>query len=208
MAEARLRSSDPSCRLTSADARLMTPSACTISIGIRSVPMRKLWSDRSVCAPQSRSAGISRGPKASLSVRVPADLPRALAMWSIRDHQNHPSRRDTKPTAPETKMLIASQKRAGLLFAKAIKSYHFSAATAGRFFRLFALGDRSRRTCWFFFFRLTRTDWYGWTCRRPLFFAVRDGRLLHIRRRRAFVSLRDFFELQTKLNGRVEKPVD
>src|SRR5215470_16084486 len=118
MAEARLRSSDPSCRLTSADARLMTPSACTISMGIRSVPIRKLWSDRSVCAPQSRSAGISRGPKASLSVRVPADLPRALAMWSIRDHQNHPSRHDTKPTAPETKMLIASQEEGRSTFCE------------------------------------------------------------------------------------------
>ena len=35
-------------RLTSAAARLITPSARTISIGIGSVPMRKLWSERSV----------------------------------------------------------------------------------------------------------------------------------------------------------------
>ena len=65
-----LRSSEPRSRFTSAAARLIRPSARTISIGMRSVPMRKLCSERSVCAPQSLSAGMSSGPKASLSMRV------------------------------------------------------------------------------------------------------------------------------------------
>src|SRR5215813_898085 len=41
-------------------------------------------------------------------MRVPADLLRALAIWSIR---NQPCRRDTRPTATETKMLVASHCR-------------------------------------------------------------------------------------------------
>src|SRR5215467_13080997 len=44
-------------------------------------------------------------------MRVPADLLRAFAIWSIRDHQNQPCRRDTRPTATETKMLVASHCR-------------------------------------------------------------------------------------------------
>src|SRR6185437_5993920 len=70
MAPARRRSSVPRSRLTSAAARLIRPSARTSSIGMRSEPMRKLCSERSVCAPHNRSAGISSGPKASLSLRV------------------------------------------------------------------------------------------------------------------------------------------
>ena len=70
IAVARRRSSEPRSRLTSAAARLIRPSARTISIGMRSLPMRKLCSERSVCAPQSLSAGIASGPKASLSMRV------------------------------------------------------------------------------------------------------------------------------------------
>ena len=35
-----------------------------------SVPMLKWWSDRSVCAPQYRSAATSIGPMLSVSVRV------------------------------------------------------------------------------------------------------------------------------------------
>src|SRR6185437_1645275 len=70
MALARRASRLPRSRLTSAAARLIRPSARTISIGMRSLPMRKLCSERSVCAPQSLPSGISSGPKASLSVRV------------------------------------------------------------------------------------------------------------------------------------------
>ena len=43
--------------------------------------MRKLCSERSVCAPHNLSAGMSSGPKASLSVRV---LPGFLAMPECR----------------------------------------------------------------------------------------------------------------------------
>ena len=36
----------------------------------RGTPMAKKWRERSVCAPHSRSAGTSTGPRASCSVRV------------------------------------------------------------------------------------------------------------------------------------------
>ena len=41
-----------------------------IGLGMRSSPMRKFRRERSVCAPQSRSAGTSMGPNVSLSVRI------------------------------------------------------------------------------------------------------------------------------------------
>src|SRR5690606_4206925 len=52
---------------------LTMPRAWMIGSGIRSVPMRKLLRERSVCAPHSASAAISSGPKASLSVRAGAE---------------------------------------------------------------------------------------------------------------------------------------
>src|SRR5262245_12139844 len=87
IAAARLRSSEPSFWLTSAAARLITPSARTISIGMRSVPMRKLCKDRWVCAPQSLSAEIVKGPNESLSVRIFSDFLRALAMKFVQCRQ-------------------------------------------------------------------------------------------------------------------------
>ena len=45
-------------------------SASMISCGWRSPLMRKFYSERCVCAPQSRSAGTSMGPKVSFSWRV------------------------------------------------------------------------------------------------------------------------------------------
>ena len=114
-----LRSSEPRSRLTSAAARLIRPSACTISIGMRSLPMRKLCSERSVCAPQSLSAGISSGPKASLSVRVVARFLGHGRLLSPRDlraaGQGGELRRDSGP----------------LLLAEAVETDDFAAAAAG-----------------------------------------------------------------------------
>jgi hypothetical protein len=57
-----------------------------IGWGMRSPPILKFSSDRSVCAPQYRSAGTSIGPKVSVSVRVDVMIflyfmPRLLA-WA------------------------------------------------------------------------------------------------------------------------------
>src|SRR5215475_4610759 len=142
-------------------------------------------------------------------MRVPADLLRALAIWSIRDHQNQPCRRDIGRLQRKQKCWSrAAEEGRGLFFAKAIKSYHFSATTAGRFFRLFAFGSRSRRARVLFFFRLTCGDGHRWTRRRSLLLIVRGRWLLDICGRRTFVTFCDFFELQTKLNRRIEKAVD
>ena len=51
----------------------MRTSASTISVGIRSPEMSKLPMERCVCAPHSRSAGTSIGPKVSRSTRVGRD---------------------------------------------------------------------------------------------------------------------------------------
>jgi hypothetical protein len=52
IALARPASSEPSSRLACAAANLTMASAWTTASGIRSVPMRKLLRERSVCAPQ------------------------------------------------------------------------------------------------------------------------------------------------------------
>ena len=52
IAPARRASSLPSSSFTVAEACLTTPSARMSGRGIRSSPMRKLRSERSVCAPQ------------------------------------------------------------------------------------------------------------------------------------------------------------
>ncbi len=70
MARAFSASSAPRSRLTSAAARLTRTSASTSSRGIFSVDTAKNCSERCVCAPQSRSAATSMGPKVSRSVRV------------------------------------------------------------------------------------------------------------------------------------------
>src|SRR4029077_2719550 len=80
MADARFRSSEPRSRLTSAAARLISPRACTISLGMHSVPMRKLCSERCVWAPHSLFAGIFNSPNASLSTRVFEDRLPALGI--------------------------------------------------------------------------------------------------------------------------------
>src|SRR5438105_11348202 len=67
-------SSRPSSAFTAAAAFLTSVSAYTTASGMRSPEMRKKRRLRSVCAPQSRSASTSIGPKLSFSMRVP-DMP-------------------------------------------------------------------------------------------------------------------------------------
>ena len=83
IAPARFLSSEPRSRFTSAAARLTSPSACTISIGMRSVPIRKLRSERSVCAPHNLSAAMSSGPNESLSLRVLIAVLSGLSALSV-----------------------------------------------------------------------------------------------------------------------------
>src|SRR2546428_517906 len=64
-------SSRPSWAFTAAAAFLTSVSACSTASGMRSPEMRKKRRDRSVCAPHSRSAGTSIGPKLSFSMRLP-----------------------------------------------------------------------------------------------------------------------------------------
>src|SRR5947208_3982698 len=64
-------SSRPSSAFTAAAAFLTSASACSTASGMRSPEMRKKRRDRSVCAPHSRSAGTSIGPKLSFSMRLP-----------------------------------------------------------------------------------------------------------------------------------------
>src|SRR5512132_766472 len=61
----------PSSAFTRAALFFNRPKAHTISTGIRSSPIEKWRSDRSVCAPQYLSAGTSISPKLSDSMRVP-----------------------------------------------------------------------------------------------------------------------------------------
>src|SRR5882762_10063532 len=64
-------SSTPSSAFTDAAAFLTSANAYTTASGMRSPEMRKKRRDRSVCAPHSRSAGTSIGPKLSFSMRLP-----------------------------------------------------------------------------------------------------------------------------------------
>src|SRR3979490_1266378 len=64
-------SSRPSSAFTAAAAFLTSISAYTTARGMRSPEMRKNRRERSVCAPHSRSAGTSIGPKLSFSMRLP-----------------------------------------------------------------------------------------------------------------------------------------
>src|SRR6266705_1689877 len=64
-------SSKPSWAFTAAAAFLTSVSACSTASGRRSPEMQKKRRDRSVCAPHSRSAGTSIGPKLSFSMRLP-----------------------------------------------------------------------------------------------------------------------------------------
>src|SRR5712692_8023645 len=70
MALAFFGSNNFSSRLTCAAARFTWASALISCGGIFSVPILKFISDRCVCAPHSRSAGTSMGPKVSFSMRV------------------------------------------------------------------------------------------------------------------------------------------
>ena len=128
MADARFRSSEPRSRLTSAAARLIRPSACTISIGMRSVPMRKLCRERCVWAPHSLFAGIFNCPNASLSTRVLGDLLRSFGhiTWSVV--RGVPSKlcRLTAGTS-----LVADRGRQRYFFRKRSSRDHFTAASAG-----------------------------------------------------------------------------
>src|ERR1700752_4622980 len=72
MASDLVLSSRPSPAFTAAAAFLTSVSAGSTASGMRSPEMRKKRRLRSVCAPQSRSAGTSIGPKLSFSMRVPA----------------------------------------------------------------------------------------------------------------------------------------
>src|SRR4030088_17891 len=71
MASDLVRSSRPSSAFTAAAAFLTSVSAYTTASGMRSPEMRKKRRERSVCAPHSRSAGTSIGPKLSFSMRLP-----------------------------------------------------------------------------------------------------------------------------------------
>src|SRR6266446_2492153 len=64
-------SSRPSSAFTAAAAFLTSANAYTTASGMRSPEMRKKRRERSVCAPHSRSAGTSIGPKLSFSMRLP-----------------------------------------------------------------------------------------------------------------------------------------
>src|SRR6266436_5161351 len=64
-------SSRPNSAFTAAAAFLTSANAYTTASGMRSPEMRKKRRDRSVCAPHSRSAGTSIGPKLSFSMRLP-----------------------------------------------------------------------------------------------------------------------------------------
>ena len=75
IAPAFASSSTPSSALTSATAFLTSTSARTSASGSRSPEMRKFSSERCVCAPQSRSAGTSTGPKLSFSIRALIGIP-------------------------------------------------------------------------------------------------------------------------------------
>src|SRR6266513_549387 len=61
----------PSSAFTAAAAFLTSVSAYSTASGMRSPEMRKKRRERSVCAPHSRSAGTSIGPKLSFSMRLP-----------------------------------------------------------------------------------------------------------------------------------------
>src|SRR2546428_5589478 len=63
--------SKPGWVFPAAAAFLTGVSACSTASGMRSPEMRKKRRDRSVCAPHSRSAGTSIGPKLSFSMRLP-----------------------------------------------------------------------------------------------------------------------------------------
>src|SRR3954470_10081031 len=82
MASALRSSSRPSALLALAAAFFTSVSAWITASGMRSPEMRKKRRLRSVCAPQSRSASTSIGPKLSFSMRVP-DMP-ALCYGSRR----------------------------------------------------------------------------------------------------------------------------
>src|SRR6056297_2433837 len=70
IASARRGSSVPLALLAIAQACLITPRARTMATGCFSHPIGKFRIERWVCAPQYLSAGTSRGPKLSVSVRV------------------------------------------------------------------------------------------------------------------------------------------
>jgi hypothetical protein len=81
IASAFMASSRPRSKFTSAAARLICASACTIADGIRCSPMAKKRRLRSVCAPHSASPGTSLGPKLSVSVRGAGST--VMSWWSI-----------------------------------------------------------------------------------------------------------------------------
>src|SRR5262249_34482789 len=191
MAAARLASRDPSARLTSAAARLITPRARTISIGIRSVPIWKLCSERSVCAPHSRSAGLSKGPKGSLSMRVLADFFRALSMEFVQ--RRHDPMNQT------------NGQRTELFLAEAIKSNHFATA-GGWLFLFFAFGRWCGRLWRGGGFRKGRGA--RRVRRKSFFLAACRQRLLRVCGGRSFFALPHPFELKAKLHRRVKKAVD
>src|SRR5256714_10217630 len=82
IASALRASSSPRALFAPAAAFFTSASAYTTASGMRSPEMRKKRRLRSVCAPQSRSASTSIGPKLSFSMRVP-DMP-ALCYGSRR----------------------------------------------------------------------------------------------------------------------------
>ncbi len=60
--------------MTSTAAFFTVARAWMSARGMRSPEIRKCWSERWVCAPHSRSAGTSMGPKVSFSIRVFAGM--------------------------------------------------------------------------------------------------------------------------------------
>src|SRR4051812_43713854 len=87
IASAFFASSSFSPALTCAAAFLTRARPYTTGSGMRSLEMRKKRRLRSVCAPHSRSAGTSIGPKLSFSVRVP---PMAAVMLLLQQGAQHP----------------------------------------------------------------------------------------------------------------------
>jgi hypothetical protein len=69
MVPARSAGSSPRRAFAAAQADLCRPTARIRPGGNRSVPMRNRRRARSVCGPQSRSAGMSMAPRESVSVR-------------------------------------------------------------------------------------------------------------------------------------------
>src|SRR5262245_6611854 len=108
--------------------------------------MRKLCRERCVCAPQSRSAEICNGPKASLSTRTLADLLRALAMKFVERRQTRCSQPKATPIGTRNKWRSARRRR--LFFPETVKADDFSATVNGLLgllglLGLFAFGGRS-----------------------------------------------------------------